>query len=454
MRSGLSIAVVGGGVSGMAAALSLQRAGHEVELIERLGVLGGRCAPGVLGTREVAFGGKNIGRRYTRFRELVAALGDHDFEPFGVNSSRVHNGELVTIDSSRRYRSMRTLMRLGSPSDLARLVWLASRIRSEEANRYLGSPYFTGLGHRSDVTPLASHFGPRLTRSLLRPVTVRMNGAEPEEVFLGTFGTNLGMMMDSFDQLSLGIQPVLRAFAQRVPVRQGVRATRLLLDDGRVVGLGLAGDGGFPEESAYDAVVLAVPAHAAADLLQSTHRELADRLRTVRYFPGTVVLAEYDRPIFTHATRALVFDEGPCSNAGAYGINDRQIVRYTFSGRHARALLEDGTDAEELLAAGEAQLAPYAALEGARRLRIGDRAWQAAYCAYTPFHGDFLAAVHSAVARVPGLKLAGDYLLGASIEACVRSGERAAEQLTGARMARARIDQRGPVDENSTFTLG
>jgi protoporphyrinogen/coproporphyrinogen III oxidase len=438
----------------MAAALALQRAGHNVELIERSATLGGRCGPGLLGGRPVSFGGKNIGHRYTRFRAFAEALEGHGFEPFGINSSRVDGGKLITVDSGRRYKSLRALAKMGSPVDLTRLVLLASRIRFNEANRYLDSPYFSRVGRRSDAEPLSSHFSRRFTRSLLRPVTVRMNGAEPDEVFLGTFGTNLGMLMDSFDQLRSGIQPVLREFARRVPVRTRAEVTGLLLEDGRVRGLRLAGDDGDTEEFPCDAVVLALPAAAAADLLQRSHPALADTLRTVRYFPGAVVLAEYERPIFTHEVRALVFGEGPCSNAGAYGINDRHIVRYTFSGRNARALLRSGPDTEQLLAIGESQLAPHVALGRARRRQVGSHGWRAAFCAYTPFHGSFLATVRGAVADVPGLELAGDYMCGASMEACVRSGLHAAQRIAASRSAHAESPQPRPADRDADFALG
>jgi protoporphyrinogen/coproporphyrinogen III oxidase len=429
MPSGSRVAVVGGGVSGIAAAFSLHRAGHDVELLERNGSLGGRCAPGRLGERSVTFGGKNIGRRYTRFRAFTSALGDHPYEPFGINSSRVERGEVVTIDSAHRYRSLRTLARMGSPRDLARLLRLAVRIRSDEANRYLGSPYFRQLGHRSDATPLSAHFAHGLTSSLLRPMTVRMNGAEPDEVALGTFGTNLGMLMDSFDQLSFGIEPVLAAFAELVRVRLGANVAGLTVRNGAVTGLRLQDEGGPFEERRYDAVVLATPAYAAAEILEDSQPALAERLRTVRYFPGSVVLVEYDRPVFTHAVRALVFDDDPCSNAGAYGIEDRHIVRCTFSGRAARQLLAAAVSDERLLATAEAQLAPHVPLRGAKHRRVAGRRWDAAYCAYVPFHGDFLDAVGNATAAVSGLELAGDYLRGASIEACFRSGEEAAARL-------------------------
>jgi oxygen-dependent protoporphyrinogen oxidase len=427
-----SFAVVGGGVSGLAAAFALHRAGHEVELIECDAGLGGRCAPGLLGDRPVMFGGKNIGHRYARFRAFTAALGDHPYEPFGINSSRVEDGRVMTIDSSRRGRSLRTALQLGSPRALVRLVYLAARIRRSESNRYLGLPYFTRLGRRHDDAPLAAHFDPRTTRALLRPMTVRMNGAEPDEVFLGTFGTNLGMLLDSFDQLCFGIQPVLRDFAARVPVRLGTRAESIVVEDGAVSGLRLANADGSHETGAYDGVVIAVPALAAAGLLQPHWPRLAERLLSVRYCPGAVILTEYDRPVLTAAVRALVFGEGACSNAGAYGIEDRHIVRYTFSGRDARRMLETGASDEELLAVGEGQLAAHAPLPGAQRRHVASRRWTAAYCAYTPYHGDFLDAVLGAVRDVPGLQLAGDYMRGASIEACFRSGEEAAQRLSAA----------------------
>jgi protoporphyrinogen/coproporphyrinogen III oxidase len=418
------VAVVGGGVSGLAAAFRLHRDGFAVELLEASDALGGRCAPGFLGDRSITYGGKNIGRRYTSFRAFTAAFGDHPYEPFGINSSRVEDGRLLTLDSGRRATSLRSLMRLGRRRDLARLIALAVRVHRDERNRFLGGPAFTRLARRSDHQPLSAHFGEQLTRTFLRPVTVRMNGAEPGEVNLGTFGTNLGMLMDTFDQLSRGLQPVLDDFAHRVPVRLGTRVERLLADDdGRVAGVVTP-----VGAELYDGVVLAAPAHAAAELVEEHDPPLAERLRAVRYFPAAVVIAEYARPVFPPEVRALVFGEGPCSNAGAYGFQDLDLVRYTFSGRDARALLAAGPSVERLLEAGESQLKAVLGFDASARIRAGMRRWDDAYCAYVPFHGGFLDDVHDGLARLSGLELAGDYLRGASIEACFRAGEEAARR--------------------------
>jgi len=424
------VAVVGGGVAGLVAALELDRAGHEVEVLERDDVLGGRFGAGRLGTRDVMFGGKNVGQKYTTFRGFVDALGDHRWEPFGINASRVKDGRVLTLDSSHRLRSLRNFRHGGSVRDLGRLAALALRVRSDERNTYLGSPYFTALARKRDHAPLAAHFGAELTQSLLRPMTIRMNGAEPDEVYLGTFGTNLALLMDTYDQLASGIQPVLDAFAQRVSVRLGTRVEALAVRDRTVTGVHVAEPDGTLAERPYDGVVVATPAYAAAPLVRPADSALATRLEGVRYFPSTVVLVEYDRPFFTHDVRALAMDEGPCTNVGAYGAEERHIVRYTFSGRHAR----QGDVGDERIAAwldeAEASVRRYV-LSGreARRVRTASRHWDAAYSAYVPFHGAFLDDVERAVSRLPGLELAGDYLKGVSIEACSRAGAAAAARM-------------------------
>ncbi|MEL6909988.1 MAG: FAD-dependent oxidoreductase, partial [Cyanobacteria bacterium J06598_4] len=82
-------AVVGGGASGIAAAHYLQQQGIAVELIEMGERLGGRIATQTMGERQMAMGGKNIGKGYRLFREFTAAMGDNPYEFFGLNSSQV-----------------------------------------------------------------------------------------------------------------------------------------------------------------------------------------------------------------------------------------------------------------------------------------------------------------------------------------------------------------------------
>jgi oxygen-dependent protoporphyrinogen oxidase len=428
-RRGLRVAVVGSGISGIAAAVRLDRAGHDVELIEREDVLGGRFGVGTFGDRPVMLGGKNVGHKYTAFRTLLSELGEFRWEPFGINASTMRDGEVLTLDSSRRGSSLRNVLRMGSAPDLVRLAALAARIRLNDSNRFLGSKYFTGLSRRHDHQPLSAHFGSAVVDTLLRPMTVRMNGAEPDEVYLGTFGTNLALLLDTYEQLTDGVQPALDAVSRRVDVRLGTAARGLIVKDGRVVGLRLTERGEPVADAFYDGVVIATPAGATAEIVREAAPELSHRLASVRYNPTNVVLVEYDRPVFTPQVRALAMhDGGPCSNAGAYGREDRHIVRYTFSGRGARDL--GSASPEEWVGEAEDRLVRYLGVGRAERVRTLGRSWSAGYCAYVPFHGDFLDDVRRRTVALPGLELAGDYLWGVSLEACCRSGNAAADRLT------------------------
>ncbi|HEX8066816.1 MAG TPA: FAD-dependent oxidoreductase [Thermoleophilaceae bacterium] len=430
------VAVVGGGVSGVAAAHRLRAAGFEVDLVEREDVLGGRSAEGRLEERWVTFGGKNIGSRYRRFRAFAAEHGCGDFEPFGVNSSRAEGDRLITVDSSRRWKTALSTAQLGSPRDLARLVRLAMAVRREEGNRFLGSPLSAELGERHDHAPLSDHFGPRLVRRLLRPVVVRMNGAEPDEAYLGNFPSNLGMMLQSYEQLSHGMRDLFERFGERAGAVTGTAAEGLVVDGGSVTGLELRAAGADARREPYDAVVLATPAPISAGLVRPHHAGLADLLERVTYHPAAVVLARYERPVMREDVRALVFDDGPVSNAGAYGVGDLDLVRYTFSGRDARPLLERGP--EELLDAAEERLVRhFPDARADRRREVAWRRWDRAYCAYLPYHGRFLADVRRMLGELPRLHLAGDYLRGASIEACFKAGEDCAAEVA-ARFSRER----------------
>ncbi len=420
------VAIVGGGISGIAISYWLRRRGIASEILEQSDSLGGRIGSCRLGERLLDFGGKNIGRRYRRFREFTAACGDNPYEYFGINSSQVRDGRIVTFDSQRRWSSLLELARRCSRRDLFRFGRLCLAVRRNEENGYLGSRYFDALAERWNDPPVGSHFGDEFCRRLVRPMSVRMNGAEPDEIHLGNFGSNLRMVLDSYDQLTLGMQRVLEQFEQTATIRLGTRVESLLLRAGRVAGLRVTGPTGVAEERFYDRVVLATPAAVSARIVAPAAR-LAELLGRVRYFPVALILAEYARDIFTPQVRALVFgEEEPLSNAGSYGIHDLNIVRYTFSGRTARQVLCGEVDLEALLRLGEERLNRHIPVDRRERLRFVGRHFKLGLCAYTRHYRRFAGGLREELRTLPGLYLCGDYLCGASIEACFRAAEQCA----------------------------
>jgi oxygen-dependent protoporphyrinogen oxidase len=421
-------AVVGSGISGISAAFNLERDGHEVELFERDIVLGGRFGIDTLGGRLVMTGGKNIGRNYTALRGFLSAMGSDRYEPFGINTSRVIDGRLMVLDNPSFSDYARMATQLGSVRDMATTGYLASHVRAKEKNRFLGSDFFVKIGAKHDHLPLSAHFGPALTRNLLRVLTIRMNGAEPDEVYLGTFGTNLALAMDSYDQLADGIQPALDAFARRITVHLESTVTGLVVREGAVIGIEVSRRGGPPQAEEYDGIVLATPACVSADIVKSKLPILSEVLSGVTYFPATIAIVEYDQPMFNPKVRAIALDDGPCSNVGAYGTNDLNLVRYTFSGRTARELSIDG-QLDRWIDDAERIVQKLLDVQQSTRIRSLTRQWSPAYCAYQPYHGDFLSKVLGELDAVDGLRLAGDYLRGASLEACFRSGAEAAQSM-------------------------
>lgn len=424
-----SAVVVGGGVSGVAAAWFLRDAGWRVTIVDTADRLGGRAAPAPMGERQITLGGKNIGRRYRRVREFIDAHGPAEYEVFGINSARVTRRGLRTIDSTKRFRSLLALVRENSPADVVRLASWARRVARDESDRWADSPLFERLATTRGDPTMADVLGRRALATLVRPLTVRMNGAEPDEALLSAFGANLGTLLDTFDQLDGGFGPVLDRFAATVDCRLSTEAVSTH-PEGRRRAVVLDGPSGR-EVLEADAVVLAVPAPAAARLVRAEAPAIGTALEAVRYFPARVIVAEYDRPVFTPEIRAVVFGaDAVLSNAGAYGVDDLGTVRYTFSGRCARAHLD--REPEELLEAAERALGEHMPVGVARRLRYQTALWEQAYCAFGPGHHQLARDLREEVA--PGLSVCGDFLAGASMEACFRAAEGATSKLVAARL--------------------
>ena len=414
--------VVGAGASGLATAFFLRQIGLDSVIIERDAAPGGRIGSVQLGGRSLDSGGKNIGRRYTLFRQFASSLGTHRFEYFGLNSSQVVNGKLVTFDAGARWRTMLRVVHGTSARDVVRLSRLLWSVRRQEENGYLGSDYARDLARHYDDAPVSHYFSPEFCRRIIRPMSVRMNGAEPDEIYMGNLGSNVRMLTDTYEQLQCGLGPLLHAALSQYDVRLNTACESLIMSSGRISGVNVRYPDGASDVIRGAGVVLTTPAAVSAQLTESILPSLAEQLRSVAYYPVGLIFAEYDRPVFSAGIRALVFGKDePLSNAGAYGLSDLNLVRYTFSGRAARRYLLNFTDAEGMLQLGEALLAKHISLNPATRRRFVAKKFALGLCAYTPHHATFLAGLQRETDNAPGLHLTGDYLQGASIEACFRA---------------------------------
>lgn len=134
--------VIGGGWSGIAAAWYLHLAGANVSLFDANSSLGGRSQSVLLGERSVTLGGKNIGRRYERFRDFVSENGGGKWEHFGISTSQIGRGRVRAIEGTRRNSATLRILRRARLRDLAHLLRAARAVRRDTTNRFLDGPDF------------------------------------------------------------------------------------------------------------------------------------------------------------------------------------------------------------------------------------------------------------------------------------------------------------------------
>lgn len=418
------VAVIGGGVSGMAAAYYLARHGRQVDLYESSERLGGRMAISHLDGREICLGGKNIGLQYHEHREFLAYYANPQFEYFGLNSARLSKGKVHPFNSENKIEQLLTLFRAATIADLWKLKQALKAVQSDRANGDLSGPDFKAIDKGKSQT-LIDYFSPKISNSLLRALTVRMNGAEPGQIALENFGTHLQMLQDEYEQICSPVSEVMDAFIKdpdiqtkfQTPVK-AIRKTNGFY--------ALTGDGYM---TLYSKVIVALPAFAAAKITGADFPNVSKALKQPRYYPATVIVAKYKNPVFKSKLRALTFPKNSAlSNIGAYGINDLDWVRYTFSGAAAQALKSHTMSDEPLLSIAEKQAAPYFNIKGNPYQVYKRRSWAQGLCGYTLDESKFKCALRRAESENPGLYFTGDYIKGASIENCFRAAKETAAQ--------------------------
>lgn len=185
-------------------------------------------------------------------------------------------------------------------------------------------------------------------------------------------------------------------------------------------------------------LVLAVPAHAAADLLEPFKRELAGDLRGISY-PGVVNVAlGFPRQAVTHAldgfgllipsregreTLGVLFSSTLFPGRAPAG----HVLLTAFVGG-ARNPDTAARDDAELIACVLEELTPLLGLEGAPDFARVTR-WPRAIPQYNLGHLERLERIDTALAELPGLTLAGNWRGGIAVGDCINNALALAKRL-------------------------
>ncbi|MFE9045070.1 protoporphyrinogen oxidase [Streptomyces sp. NPDC007818] len=461
-HAGPHAVVVGGGITGLAAAHRLLAAGARVTLLEAGGRLGGKLLAGEIAGAPVDLGAESLLARRPEAVALAEAvgLGDRLQAPGTTTASVWSRGRLVPMPKGHvmgvpgdagavaGLLSGEGLRRIGRDAELpptevgddtAIGAYVAERMGREVVDRLveplLGGVY-AGDAYRISMKAAVPALFEAARRHPTLTAAVRAVQAAGAAVPADAAGAATGLVGAAFAGLSGGIGTLPGAVADAVRAAGGTILTdapaTALLRDGtgwRVV---------TPERTLdADAVVLAAPAPVAARLLGGPAPEAAALLGEIAYASMALVTLAFRRadlpalpgsgflvpPVDGHTIKASTFSSQKWRWVGEAA--PELFVLRTSVGRHGEDTWLHRDD-EDLVAASLKDLGAAAGL-AARPVATTVTRWTDGLPQYPVGHLDRVARVRAALAALPGLRLAGAAYDGVGIPACVASAHRAAD---------------------------
>jgi oxygen-dependent protoporphyrinogen oxidase len=202
-------------------------------------------------------------------------------------------------------------------------------------------------------------------------------------------------------------------------------------DDGWTVSAGYATDH-------FDALIIAIPAQAAAAVLQAADKNLSRDLGGIQYSSSVTVTLGYDEKVRASLPPGFGFlvprSEGHRMLAATFVHNkfphrapeNRAIVRCFLGGARDEQILQVSEPGILEIVRGE--LRQIIGLN-AEPLFARVYKWKAAMAQYSVGHLDRLQRIESLRQKLPGLALAGNGYNGIGVPDCVRSGAEAAGKI-------------------------
>jgi oxygen-dependent protoporphyrinogen oxidase len=413
------IAVIGGGIAGLACAWRLARAGHEVEVLERAGSPGGRMRSTRRGDFLLDLGTPCFAQSDSALRIAADALGLADaIRPFARGRDAwMHDGAL------------RPLGREGASASA--IAGAAGALRLARARR-------RPLERRVDPSRALSLERARLSAEIAREVEAAAlswlpapQGAQPD-LLRALAALRQGWSGAELASFEGGSSALASALAARVCVRTScqVRRVETFTGGARVV---------FVEQSAArtldaDAVVVAVPGSRVTALCPKLTPEERGFFESVRYAPALVVFLAFAR-VPSAALRSVFIPPEQGLELSALVLEHLRPGAAPHGAGLVRAMLSPEASVR-MHRAPDASIADLA-VENLAYGRFGaprpcDYAVQRHPDAWPRFESDDvrrLARFFQRFERSPRLAFAGDYLMAPSADAALASGLRAAAEL-------------------------
>lgn len=469
------VVVVGGGVSGLAAALDLVQAGAEVTVLEARASPGGMIRNADLDGLPLDVGVEALLARRPEGVDLVHRLGlDHLLITPSAARPAVWRADGV--------RSLPTGTVMGVPGEATDLsVALrpdeVASTRAAMAAARGAVDHSAAVDRDADVSVAAAvtaQSGRAVLDVLVEPLLGGVHAGRTDELSLRSTVPALWQAWRSGRPFAEVVAAAGAAATPGAPVFTGLRGGMSLLVGAAVEQLRLrgaqvrtgvvvhglrrdrggwvvtmspsaAGTGAPSEELTADALVLALPTGPAQRLLQQVLPAAADRLAEVPVVSVAVVALRLRSQVPERS--GLLVPPGEAAVAGvrakavtfstrkwdwlAQASPGRQLVRVSYGRRGEQDVLQrSDADLAALAARDLRTLLTVDGLDGEPDVTGAQVVrWGGALPQQTVGHHGRVAAVRSAVAGVAGLAVAGAWLDGVGVPACIGSGRAAAAAL-------------------------
>jgi protoporphyrinogen/coproporphyrinogen III oxidase len=447
------IVVVGGGISGLAAAHRLVELGVEksqITLIEASGRLGGTLETQHREGFLIERGPDSFISEKPEAVSLAKRLG---LESRLIQTNEEHRRSFIVRNG--RLRPVPEGFQLLAPSR----VWpfITTDIFSVTGKLRMAADLLLPRENGNEDESLASFVRRRLGQEALERMAQPMVGgiytADPETLSLratlprflemekkhrsvilgmlrqgrtrGTSGARYSLFL-SFDR---GMEVLANALASTIPnVRLKTQVREIKRSDSTWT---ISTNG---ESFEADAVCLAVPAYTAAKLLQNVNPQLAAQLNAIKYASTATINLAYPRAAIKHPLDGFGFV--------VPFIEKRSLLACTFSSMKFPGRAPDDHVLLRAFAGGalqpemfddpgariKADLCDLLGITG-KPLFTEIAKWERSMPQYEVGHLDRVQAIDSEVRNLSGLALAGNAYRGAGIPDCIRSGEAAAQSL-------------------------
>ncbi|MFF0742172.1 protoporphyrinogen oxidase [Streptomyces sp. NPDC004111] len=451
------VVVIGGGISGLAAAHRLVGSGARVTVLEATDRLGGKLLAGEIAGAPVDFGAESMLARRPEAVALAEAVGIAGrLQPPSTAAASLWNRNALTPMPKGHV--------MGVPGDPSVLTGVLSEAGLARAERDRTLPR-TDVG---DDMAIGEYVAARLGREVVdRLVEPLLGGVYAGDVYRTSLRAAVPTLYEAalrHDSLLEGVVELQRRAAGNPatgPVFMGIDggigtlpdavATAVRAAGGRILTetpvLGMARQDGHwrirTDEGTIgaDGVVLAAPAWSASALLADESPAAAAELSGVEYASMALVTMAFARkdvdavlpagsgflvpPVDGHTIKASTFSTRKWGWADAHA-PDLFVLR-TSVGRYGEEEHLHRDDADLV----DVSLRDLGAATGlaARPVETRVTRWIGGLPQYPVGHLDRVARVRDAVAKLPGLRVCGAAYDGVGIPACVGSGQRAAGEL-------------------------